>query len=261
VKNAGYSMDDLEPVFTVSNTYFYIAMSLGTPIEMVQKWQSALDSLKADGTFEKIYRSYIPNADVNDLLNTKESTGYYPGECRDLSSLPPKEKKLVEFVCKAKAFTFANMKKMGNQAGLAATFKEFDRQAGDPECKVGKCPFQQGELYMFAYENETQDSRTVKIYCRAHSAQPAMVGKDFFNTGFAIEASPQYGVKKQQDAKFFRMVSDAAYRKNSYAEGFVWFSWPNPIDGNKIWLKKSYSTRITDTVWIGSGIYIEKLNR
>jgi polar amino acid transport system substrate-binding protein len=69
VKNAGYRMDDLEPVFTLSSSYFYIAMSLGTPLEMVKKWQSALDSLKADGTFEKIYRSYIPNADLKDLLN------------------------------------------------------------------------------------------------------------------------------------------------------------------------------------------------
>lgn len=68
VKNAGYSMDDIEPVFTVSNTYFYIAVSRGTPVEIVKKWQSVLDGLKADGTFEKIYRSYIPNADLNDLL-------------------------------------------------------------------------------------------------------------------------------------------------------------------------------------------------
>ncbi|MHB8090090.1 MAG: substrate-binding periplasmic protein [Syntrophales bacterium] len=68
VKNAGYNIDDLEQVFTVSNTYFYIAVSRGTPVEMVKKWQSVLDGLKADGTFEKIYRSYIPNADMNDLL-------------------------------------------------------------------------------------------------------------------------------------------------------------------------------------------------
>jgi polar amino acid transport system substrate-binding protein len=68
VKNAGYRMDDLEPVFTLSNTYFYIAMSLGTPLEEVSKWQSALDGLKADGAFEKIYRSYIPDADLKDLL-------------------------------------------------------------------------------------------------------------------------------------------------------------------------------------------------
>ena len=78
VKNAGYSMDDLEPVFTVSNTYFYIAISLGTPLEMVKKWQSVLDEMKKDGTFEKIYRNYIPNADLNDLLKVKKSVGYYP---------------------------------------------------------------------------------------------------------------------------------------------------------------------------------------
>ena len=68
VKNAGYSMDDLEPVFTVSNTFFYIAVSLGTPADLVRKWQSVLDGLKADGTFEKIYRRYLPNADLAGLL-------------------------------------------------------------------------------------------------------------------------------------------------------------------------------------------------
>lgn len=70
VKKAGYNMDDLEPVFLVSKTYFYIAISLGTPAEVVAKWQSILDGMKADGTFEKIYRSYIPNADLKDLLKT-----------------------------------------------------------------------------------------------------------------------------------------------------------------------------------------------
>lgn len=68
VKNAGYGMDDLEPVFTVSNTYFFIAISQGTAPDTVKKWQSSLDGLKADGTFEKIYRRYIPNADLHDLL-------------------------------------------------------------------------------------------------------------------------------------------------------------------------------------------------
>jgi polar amino acid transport system substrate-binding protein len=67
-KKAGYSLDALEPVFTVSNTYFYIAMSLGTPVERVKKWQTILDDLKSDGTFEKIYRNYLPNADLTDLV-------------------------------------------------------------------------------------------------------------------------------------------------------------------------------------------------
>ncbi|HSB31613.1 MAG TPA: transporter substrate-binding domain-containing protein [Candidatus Sulfobium mesophilum] len=76
VKNAGYSMYDMEPVFTLSNTYFYIAMSLGTPPEMVKKWQTILDEMKKDGTFEKIYRSYLPNTDMNDLLLSLPWTTY-----------------------------------------------------------------------------------------------------------------------------------------------------------------------------------------
>lgn len=68
IKNAGYSMDDLEPVFTVTSTNFYIAISNGTPAAVVQDWQSTLNELKKDGTFEKIYRSYLPNIDLDDLL-------------------------------------------------------------------------------------------------------------------------------------------------------------------------------------------------
>ena len=37
---------------------------------MVIKWQSVLDELKEDGTFEKIYRSYIM-CDVARNLNIK----------------------------------------------------------------------------------------------------------------------------------------------------------------------------------------------
>lgn len=72
VKKAGYSMDNIEPVFVVSNTYFYIAMSQGTSREIVKKWQNALDDMKKDGTFEKIYRKYLPGADIKDLLNVSK---------------------------------------------------------------------------------------------------------------------------------------------------------------------------------------------
>lgn len=258
VKSAGYSMDDIEPIATLSSSYFYIALSLGTPKETIDKFKSALAGIKADGTFEKIYRSYVPGADMTGLINTKESASYYPGECSGMSNLPAKEREVMEFVCDAKAFALANMKKLGKEAGLAATFKEFDRQASDAHCKAGKCRFQKGELYMYAYENEMKDGHVVRIKCVAHSAKPDMIGKDFFNTGFTMKAYPQYGIGEQKDAKFFRMVSDAAYRKNGYTDGFVLFIWPNPADNNRIWLKKGYSTKLTDTIWIGSGIYIEQ---
>jgi len=68
VNQAGYKMDDLEPVFTVTQTYFYIALSKDIPDEVVLTWQSTLDNLKKDGTFDKIYRSYLPNVNLKDLL-------------------------------------------------------------------------------------------------------------------------------------------------------------------------------------------------
>ena len=68
VREAGYRMQDLEPVLPVAQTYFYIAMSRDTPADVVQAWQSTLDGLKRDGTFEKIYRRYLPDADLDELL-------------------------------------------------------------------------------------------------------------------------------------------------------------------------------------------------
>lgn len=68
VKNAGYSMDDLEPVLTVTHTDFYIAMSRDTSAEVVHAWQATLDSFKKDGTFARLYRRYLPSVDLDELL-------------------------------------------------------------------------------------------------------------------------------------------------------------------------------------------------
>jgi polar amino acid transport system substrate-binding protein len=71
VKNAGYSMDDLQPVFTVQQNYFYIGMSKGTSPEIVEQWQEVLSEMKQDGTFAEIYRTYLPRADINNLMSTQ----------------------------------------------------------------------------------------------------------------------------------------------------------------------------------------------
>jgi polar amino acid transport system substrate-binding protein len=68
VQNSGYSMEDLEPVFTVTQTYFYIAISKDTSEEVYQKWVAALNTLKQDGTFKNIYHNYLPNAELDDLI-------------------------------------------------------------------------------------------------------------------------------------------------------------------------------------------------
>ncbi|KQC11550.1 MAG: hypothetical protein APR54_10765 [Candidatus Cloacimonas sp. SDB] len=68
VRNSGYSMTDLEPVYSVSETDIFIAVSKDTPVEVVNSWQSTLDSMKKDGTFQQIYQKYLPNAKLDDLL-------------------------------------------------------------------------------------------------------------------------------------------------------------------------------------------------
>jgi ABC-type amino acid transport substrate-binding protein len=68
VADAGYTMDDLEAVYTVSETDFYIALSRDTPPDAVEQWRAGLDELKADGIFEAIYTRYLPHADLDDLL-------------------------------------------------------------------------------------------------------------------------------------------------------------------------------------------------
>jgi ABC-type amino acid transport substrate-binding protein len=68
---AGYSMADLEPVLTVSQTDFYIALSKDTPEAVVTQWQTQLDKMKQDGSFERIYRSYLPEAALGELLQTQ----------------------------------------------------------------------------------------------------------------------------------------------------------------------------------------------
>lgn len=62
VREAGYSMTELEPVCTLDQTYFHIDISRDTPQEVVRAWQSTLDDIKRDGTFEKIYRGYLPRS-------------------------------------------------------------------------------------------------------------------------------------------------------------------------------------------------------
>ena len=61
LENAGATMDDVENVFTVSTDLAYIAFSLTTPPELVVRWQSALDGMKRDESFNRIYAKWLPS--------------------------------------------------------------------------------------------------------------------------------------------------------------------------------------------------------
>lgn len=66
VAEAGYTMDDLEPVLTIGTGYNYIGLSQGTSAETVTQWKTDFAELKANGTMEKIYQKYKPGYIIDD---------------------------------------------------------------------------------------------------------------------------------------------------------------------------------------------------
>jgi polar amino acid transport system substrate-binding protein len=57
---AGASINDVKSLFTFRENQLYIAFSQGTPSAEIDKWKDALISLKADGSFTRIYRRWLP---------------------------------------------------------------------------------------------------------------------------------------------------------------------------------------------------------
>ena len=60
LREAGYTLKDVEEVLTVSEELFYIAFSGATPDGTVAIWQEKLNAMKQDGTFEEIYHKWFP---------------------------------------------------------------------------------------------------------------------------------------------------------------------------------------------------------
>ena len=51
--------DKIEKIFDIKTTQLYIAFSKETSDDVINKWQAALDELKADGTYDKILSKYL----------------------------------------------------------------------------------------------------------------------------------------------------------------------------------------------------------
>jgi len=58
-KQAGISPDQLEFVYAFREVNNYIAFSLQTANDIVEKWQNTLDNIIKDGTYEKLSNKYI----------------------------------------------------------------------------------------------------------------------------------------------------------------------------------------------------------
>lgn len=57
-ERAHVELDRLEPVYTLYTSVLYIGFSKSTSTAIVKKWQSTLDTIKADGTFEQIVKKW-----------------------------------------------------------------------------------------------------------------------------------------------------------------------------------------------------------
>lgn len=59
---AGVPVSIFEPVLPIAEALQFLAFSLDTPDDVVQRCQKTLDEMKADGTFARIYRRWLPAA-------------------------------------------------------------------------------------------------------------------------------------------------------------------------------------------------------
>lgn len=57
---AGVDPASLEEVYTFASSDGYIAFSLGTPKRVVMAWQREIDAMKRDGSFQAIYKRWLP---------------------------------------------------------------------------------------------------------------------------------------------------------------------------------------------------------
>ena len=56
----GYTYDQVAEAFTLMSSDFYIAFSRNTSSTIVNQWQSALDAMRQDGTYDAIHQKWFP---------------------------------------------------------------------------------------------------------------------------------------------------------------------------------------------------------
>lgn len=61
VRDARLPEDAVESVFSYAGADGYLAFSLATPDTEVAQWQTALDALKADGSFLRVFKRWLPD--------------------------------------------------------------------------------------------------------------------------------------------------------------------------------------------------------
>lgn len=59
LEEVGARLEDVRPVYVVSEVNLYLAFSKGTSTDMVQRWQAELEKLKESGDFTRLYQKWF----------------------------------------------------------------------------------------------------------------------------------------------------------------------------------------------------------
>ncbi|WXL24522.1 ABC transporter substrate-binding protein [Ectopseudomonas mendocina] len=68
------SRQDVKAVYPYRRAYGYISFWKGTDDNEIERWQKALDEMKRDGTFRKIYQRWLPGEEVPGLRSPSPVT-------------------------------------------------------------------------------------------------------------------------------------------------------------------------------------------
>lgn len=59
LEEVGARLEDVRPVYVVSEVNLYLAFSKGTSTDIVQRWQAELEKLKESGDFTRLYQKWF----------------------------------------------------------------------------------------------------------------------------------------------------------------------------------------------------------
>ena len=62
LEKVGYKTSDVKPLFAFQRTQVFIAASKIMPSGVVDAWSNAFEAMQKDGTFEKIFKKYLPKS-------------------------------------------------------------------------------------------------------------------------------------------------------------------------------------------------------
>jgi len=65
---SGIKPEDFEPIYTFETNQLYIAFSKGTSSDIVDRWQTRLDEMKKDGTFDRIQEKWLRQRPENESI-------------------------------------------------------------------------------------------------------------------------------------------------------------------------------------------------